>query len=333
MHDARMHSARMLGAIAAGLLISSTAYAQTTTPDAATQAAHAPASRTFELTGDRFTEVPSTDPATLPKPDPRLKQIESVIDRHDFSTAEAETLGWLLAHKGDPNYDFALYLMAESVNGDDDALRAFYYCDELMDGYPGSAYFTPALQLQYDIGDSLLNGRLLKVFGLRLLDGTDEGVEMMFRVQQRSPGSPLAERALLRTADFYFNDGEFDLAADAYGAHIKDYPRDPNLPEVLLRQAYSNYAQFTGVRFDPTPLVNARSQMEDLINKYPDIAARENLPSFIDAIDKTLARKLWVTADFYRRTGKPQAQRTILKVLVAEYPQSDEAQQAKAFLQ
>lgn len=288
-----------------------------------------PTSRTFELTGGRFAEVPATNPASLPKPDPTLKLAELLLDRGDYAAARGTALKWLLDHKTDPNYDRGLYVMAQAVNGLDDPIRAFYYCDQLMDAYPGSEYFRPALELQYVMGDSLLNGRPLKLGFLPGLDGTDEGVEMMFRIQTRSPGSPLAERALRRTADFYFADGQFDLAADAYAAHIKSYPRDPKLTEILVKQSFANYAQFTGVRFDPTPLVNARAQMQDLINKYPDVARQENMPSFVDAIDKTLARKLLVTADFYKRTSRPEAQKLVLRVLTQQYPQSDEAQQAK----
>ncbi|MGC4033011.1 MAG: outer membrane protein assembly factor BamD [Tepidisphaeraceae bacterium] len=296
---------------------------------AAVAPAQQPTSRTFELTGDRFTEVPTTNPASLPKPDPALKRVETLLDRQDYSAAKAAALAWLLDHKIDPHYDQGLYLMAQALNGLEEPIKAFYYCDQLMDSFPASAYFKPALELQYAMGDSLLNGRPIKGMGLPIFDGSDEGVEMMFRVQTRSPGSPLAEKALRRTADFYFADGQFDLAADAYAAHIKSYPRDPNMPEILVRQAFSNYAQFTGVRFDPTPLVNARAQMEDIINKYPEVAKRENMPSFVDAIDKTLARKLYVTADYYRRTDKPAAEKIVLRVLTQQYPQSDEAQKAK----
>lgn len=294
--------------------------------------AQQPTSRTFELTGGRFAEVPTTDPASLPKPDPVLKRIELLLDRRDHSAAKSTAVRWLQEHKTDPNYDQGLYLAAQAWNGLDEPVKAFYYCDQLMDSFPGSAYFRPALELQFNIGNSLLNGRRMQFLGLYGLDGTDEGVEMMFRIQTRSPGSPLAEQALRRTADFYFADGQFDLAADAYAAHVKSYPRDPNLPEVLVKQAFANYAQFTGTRFDPTPLVNARAQMQDLINKYPDVAKRENMPSFVEAIDKTLARKLLVTADFYRRTDKPAAQKVVLRVLTQSYPQSDEAQQAKKML-
>jgi tetratricopeptide (TPR) repeat protein len=310
----------LLAALSLTTLVSASALAQN------------PTSRTFELSGGRFTEVPTTDPASLPKPDPELKRIELLLDRGEYSAAKNTVLDWLLSHKEDRNYDHGLYLAAQAFNGLDQPIKAFYYCDQLMDASPGSEYFRPALQLQYDIGNGLLSGRKIRLLGMRLLDGTDEGVEMMFRIQTRSPGSPLAELALRRTADFYFADGDFDLAADAYAAHIKAYPRDPKLPEMLVRQAFSNYAQFTGTRFDPTPLVNARSQMTEIIDKYPEVARRENMQSFVDAIDKTLARKLLVTADFYRRTDKPAAQKLVLRTLTQQYPNSDEARQAKKIL-
>ncbi len=285
--------------------------------------------KTFELTDGRFTDVTATNAATQPKPDATLKRIEGLIDRKQFAAAEKDSLAWLLSHRADPNYDLGLYLHAVALNGNGDPIKAFYYADQLLDTYPASAWFQQALELQYNMGDSLLNGRKLSLFGLKFLEGESEGIEMMFRIQQRSPGAPLAERALRRTADYYFSSGEFDLASDAYGAHASTYPRNPNLPEILLRQAFSNYAQFTGVKFDPTPLVNARAQMNELIAKYPEVAKRENLQSFIDSIDKTLARKLWVTADFYKRTDKPEAAKSTLQLLVREYPQTDEAQQAK----
>ena len=288
-----------------------------------------PTSRTFELNGGRFTEVPATNPASLPKPDPTLKRVEVLLDRHDYPAAKSTVLRWLLAHKNDPHYDEALYLMAQAMNGLNKPIQAFYYCDQLLDSSPGSEYFRPAVELQFNIGDGLLKGRPVGKLLWIDLDGTDEGVEMMFRVQARSPGSPLAERALRRTADFYYSDGQFDLAADAYGAYIKAYPRSADLPDILVRQALSNYAQFTGVKFDPTPLVNARAEMEDILNKYPEVAKRVNMQSLVEAIDKTLARKLLVTADFYQRTGKPSARDVVLRVLAQQYPQTDEAQQAK----
>jgi outer membrane protein assembly factor BamD (BamD/ComL family) len=49
--------------------------------------------------------------------------------------------------------------------------------------------------------------------GIPAFHAYDEAVEMLYRIQQRSPGSQLAERALLRTANYYFSDQQYDFAA------------------------------------------------------------------------------------------------------------------------
>ncbi len=155
---------------------------------------------------------------------------------------------------------------------------------------------------------------------------------MMFRIQERSPGSPLAEKCLLRTADYYFSTSQFDLASDAYAAYLRSYSRSAEVARVRLRRAFSSYAQFHGVRFDATPLVDARAQFEDIKARYPELAAENNIQKFIDGINETLARKMLITADFYRRTGETRAAVYTLRQLINTYPTAKEAELAKAEL-
>jgi outer membrane protein assembly factor BamD (BamD/ComL family) len=165
-----------------------------------------------------------------------------------------------------------------------------------------------------------------------ILTAQEEGIEMMYRVQQRSPGSPLAEKALLRTADYYYADQQFDLAADTYAAYVRDYPRSPILDRVKLRQAFSNLAQFRGTRFDATPLIDARAELLEVTASYPQLAQEENLAAIIDRIDRTFAQKLYVTADFYRRTHYPRGAVYQYRYLERAYPQTPEAELARAEL-
>lgn len=311
---------RILGIIGSGMICLSSA-------------AFAVEPKTWELNDGRWPEVPTTNPASLAKTDPALKAIEDRLDRGDASTAVSDALDWVRVNPTHPNIDAGLYLSARALDASGDPIKAFYYCDQLMDEHPSSTLYAPALELQYRLADSLLNGRKLTALGLfDVLDGSTEAIEMLFRIQTRSPGSPVADRALRRTADYYFSHGDFDFASDAYGAYAKTYPRSPDMPEVLLRQALSNYAQFNGVRFDPTPLNNARSQMVELIDKYPEKAKQENIPAFVESIDRMLAHKLYDTADYYRRTGKPMAQQQLLQTLVKVYPNSDEAKDARSLI-
>ena len=113
---------------------------------------------------------------------------------------------------------------------------------------------------------------------------------------------------------------------------MRSYPRSPEAPRVRLRRAFSSYAQFHGVKFDATPLVDARAQFEDIKTRYPEMATENNVQKFIDGINETLARKMLVTADFYRRTGEPRASVYTLRQLINTYPAGREAELAKAEL-
>src|SRR2546430_2138883 len=85
--------------------------------------------------------------------------------------------------------------------------------------------------------------------------------ETLNRPQQPAPGSELAENAHPRVADYYYADAQFYVAAYAYGAYIRSYPRSPYLARVKLRQAFSTLAQFRGVKFDATNVIDARQQL------------------------------------------------------------------------
>jgi outer membrane protein assembly factor BamD len=239
---------------------------------------------------------------------------------------------WLKANPRAPDRDRGLYLLAELYYHQGDRIRTFYHLDELMDDFPESRYFFPALELQYRIAEAYLDGLKDTFWGLPVISMEDEAIEMMYRIQERSPGSPLAERALRRTADHYFNSSEFDLAGDAYGTFIRLYPRSPEIPQVRLRQAFSSLAQFRGWRFDATPLIDAREQFRQLQLLYPEVAADANAAGWVERIDRDLARKSYNTGDFYRRTNQPRGAAYWFRYVVQTYPNSPEADLARKAL-
>jgi outer membrane assembly lipoprotein YfiO len=264
---------------------------------------------------------------------PTLDRAERMLIAGQKEPALKLVLRWIKSHPKAPDRDRGLYLLAEAYFQDDDRIRAYYHLDELLDTYPESRLFYPALEKQYRIADEFLRGYKRKLLGMRILSGTDEAIDMLYRIQERAPGSPLAERALLRTADYYFNTSQFDLAADAYAAFVRSYARSPEVPRVRARQAFASYAQFRGVRFDATPLIDARAQLQDLRVRYPQLAADLEVQKFIDQINDTLARKLLYTADFYRRTHKPRAALYTYRQLISTYPETREAQLAAREMQ
>jgi outer membrane assembly lipoprotein YfiO len=278
-------------------------------------------------------ERPKTQPS-MAVPNAALDRVEAQLQARQSGPALKRVLAWLNspANRNVPDRDRALFLLADAYYQEDDRIRAFYHLDELLDKHPESRFFYPSLEKQYRIADAFLKGHMRRFLGMPILPATDEAVDMLFRIQERAPGSPIAEKALLRTADYYFNTSQFDLSGDAYGAYARRYPRSPDVPRVRLRQAFSSYAQFRGVRWDATPLIDARAQLEDIKVRYPELAAEANVQKFIDNINATLARKLSHTADFYRRTGKARAAVYTYRELMSSYPDSREAKLAQGEL-
>jgi outer membrane assembly lipoprotein YfiO len=291
-----------------------------------------PTSQSWELRGRDWAQVPSADPNA--PADPQLDRVEQLLNGRRGKAAFGEAVAWLKTNANNaPQRDRALFLAARSLWVADDGVKAFYYCDELLDTYPESGYYQPALELQYSIADNYLDRGTRRFLGLPVGDYDDEATEMLFRVQQRAPGSQLAERALLRTADHYYARGDYDLAGDAYAAYARSYPRSPEVARVRLQQAYSYLAQFRDPKFDATPVVDARTQLADLLQTDPQLAQQNNVPALIDRIDSTLAQKLATNADYYRRTGKPQAAAFLYEQVVKTYPNTPEADQAQRALE
>ena len=265
-------------------------------------------------------------------PVPALLEVEQLLRANKNREAQKVAIKWVLANPHHPQRDRGLYLIGQAFYQYGNRLRAFYYLDELMDEYPESAYYQAALEKQYQIADKYLKGYKRRFLGMPMFHAYDEAIEMLFRIQHRSPGSQLAERALLRTANYYYHDGQFDFAADTYAAYLRSYPRSPITPRVRLRQAYSMYAQFRGPKFDATPAIDAREQLRELIAQYTELAKEENLPALVEQIDRTLVEKLFVTADFYRRTNEPLGAAYTYRYVAKAYPNTEEAQRAEVAL-
>jgi outer membrane assembly lipoprotein YfiO len=299
----------------------------------------------WELRGDRWQQVDNPTGTTIP--DETLERVETMLQNKQYQSARRLAVNWIKSKqpkKGattqpsqlvapTPNRDRAIYLLGMANYHIGNRIMAFYNFDELLDYYPASRYFYPALQQQYEIADQFLRGYKRRFLGFRVLGAETEAAEMLYRVQQRAPGSPVAEQALLRTADYYYASGQFDLAADAYGAYVRSYPRSPYLARVRLRQAFAALAQFRGVRFDATPVIDARQQLTDLATAFPRVAEEENIGAILRRIDASLARKIYWTADFYRRTGKPRAAVYYYRYLERTYPGSREADSATRALE
>ncbi len=141
-------------------------------------------------------DIAPTVPANQPIANPVLDQVQRLLDVGRPDDAHDILKPWMKANPNAPDRDRAVFLLADVYyrEGSRDRFKAFYFLDELMDKYPASRFYGPALAKQYQIADEYLNGYKNSFLGLHVLSAEDEAIEMLYRIQERSPGSALAER-------------------------------------------------------------------------------------------------------------------------------------------
>ena len=278
-------------------------------------------SQEFELGPDDQWENTSTEEMTLRKNQllsarrailegnpQRGKDLASAfIDRYPTSPMRAEA--YLI--RGD-----ALLAMG-------DEYEALFEYEEIARNYPNSPAFVTALEREFEIAVQYANGRYRKLLTLfRIVPATDEAQELLIRIQERLPGSRLAEQAGMALADFYFRVRDLRMAAEAYDLFLENYPRSKDVNKARLRLIYSYLADYRGPRYDSTGLQEARLRLEDLRANEPGLAQRIGAESLLVRIYESDASKLLTTARYYLSINDPISAEYTLRALVRKYPNS-----------
>ena len=154
------------------------------------------------------------------------------------------------------------------------------------------------------------------------MPATDEAQELLIRIQERLPGSRLAEQAGMALADFYFRVRDLRMAAEAYDLFLENYPRSKDVNKARLRLIYSYLADYRGPRYDSTGLQEARLRLEDLRANEPGLAQRIGAESLLVRIYESDASKLLTTARYYLSIDDPISAEYTLRALVKKYPNS-----------
>ncbi|MCP4758967.1 MAG: outer membrane protein assembly factor BamD [Planctomycetes bacterium] len=235
---------------------------------------------------------------------------------------------WMKRHPTSPLIPEAYLLRGDSLMGIGDEYESLYDYEYLARRYPGSEVFTLALEREFEIAVKYAHGLRRKIFGLRIVDASDEAEELLIRIQERLPGSGLAERAGLQLADMYFRHRRMSLAAEAYSIFIERYPRSTNLDFARRRVIYSNIASFKGPQFDIVGLLEAKAELKQLESNRPAEAERIGAGALILRIEESESIKMLTTARWYLWEGDPISCEYTIRELIRRFPRSAAAVQA-----
>ena len=236
----------------------------------------------------------------------------------------------------DENGAFAaqmLMIRGDALLAMGDEYKALFDYEAIARKHPGSDVFVPALEREYQIAIAYAHGLRRKFFGtFRIVDASDDAQELLILIQERLPGSRLAEMSGMQLADFYFRNAKLRLAADAYDLFIINYPESENIDKARQRLIESYLASYRGPRYEATGLRDARARIETLRVTQPALAQRIGSDALLVRIYESEARKLFVTSQWYLSSGDPVSCEQYIRRLVRLYPDSAATLDALRFL-
>jgi outer membrane assembly lipoprotein YfiO len=284
--------------------------------------------RVLEMTDEGWTTTPppesGTDRATI-------SEARRLLAEGKPKDAQRILDAWIALNE---NNRTALLPEAYLLRGDcklamSDEFEALYDYERVVKDFSGSEFFTRALEREFEVAKLYLGGLRKRTFGVRIDSGKPTAEEIIMRINERLPGSRLAETALLTLADYYYAQRDLRMAAETYDVFLTLFPKSEHRRKAMQRRAYSNIARFKGPKYDASGLVEARFQIERFQREFPAQAEQAGMSdALIARIDESAAAQRLSVARWYLKRNDPVSARLTLQRLIRAYPTTVAAEEA-----
>lgn len=199
-------------------------------------------------------------------------------------------------------------------------IDAYEWFQRQVNEYPDGRFYSRALKREYEIADAFLKGRKKRMWVLFRVDATEDGLEMLTRIVETSPGTAIARKALLRMGDWHFDRRDYAEAVMMYDQFLRIYGKSRQADYAMLQAARASHLQYRGPKYDDASLRSAKQRYTVFAERFPKRAAKLKVPATLQEIDDQLAGKLWNTARFYQRVDRPKAAVYYYRLIVEKYP-------------
>ena len=253
------------------------------------------------------------------KPKRALRAIEPFLERYE--RREHELLPEALLVRADANM-----MLRHEIT----ALRDY---EAIIERFPGTDVYVRAIERELDLAVRYVNGYRRKFLGVRVLAADDIGEELLIRVQERLPGSQLAERAGLELGEYYYRQRDLSMAAEMYRLFLENYPQSSYRATAMRRRVYAAIGQYKGPKYDSSPLLDARVLIQMFMATLPGEADRLGLnEALLARLDESAGAEMLESALWYLRVDDPPAARVVMRRLIARYPFTVAAAEAEQMM-
>ncbi len=168
-----------------------------------------------------------------------------------------------------------------------------------------------------------------------MFDTFGNAIKAYETIRLKDPIGPLADDAVMATANAYFRKQRYADAAYHFDILRKEYPKSEHQKAAHLLAVQANMRVYQGRIYDDSPLVDADEIAEQAITQFPSELGeeRQRMLETRQQIAEEKAQRDIADAEYYERKKCFGAARFYYQSVIKEYPLSAAARQAQARLQ
>lgn len=162
-------------------------------------------------------------------------------------------------------------------------------------------------------------------------DTLGHAVKVYRSIRLHDPTGPLADDAVMATANVYFRKGRFADAAEGYEVIRKEYPKSEHCLDAHLLGLRATLASYQGPAYDGKPLEEARDITYQTLRLFGNELGqeRDRLLEVDRQITEALAERDLALARFYEKKRRFGAARFYYRSVLEEYPMTQAAETAR----
>src|SRR4051794_17021678 len=225
-----------------------------------------------------------------------------------------------------PGAAFRAAELFEQLHGYQNAADSFRY---VVERFPGSQYFEPAIEGQFRIGEMYLNGTKNKFLGISMGSSLDRAVEIFAAVIRTAPYGKHTARAQFDIGLVREKQKITDAAISAYSAVVEKFPNDPLAPNAQYQIGYLWLEIAKAGTKDIDATAKARTAFEDFLFRYPNSEKAPQARTHLEYLGRKQTNSAFDIAKYYDKQKHYRAAVIYYNEVIRQQPGSSESEKAK----
>jgi outer membrane protein assembly factor BamD (BamD/ComL family) len=236
----------------------------------------------------------------------------------------------------------AMFYLAESEFFDKQYGEAVSAYDQLLEKYPNSPHLDKVIRRQFDIARYWEKHHAYQPHWATtpnlfdetrpLFDTLGRALRTYDNIRLNDPTGPLADDAIMASANSYFLRGRYGDADYQYELVRNEYPRSEHQFEAHILGLQCKLRKYQGADYDSTPLIEAKKLVKQLKVQFAgnlNSEERARLAEIQGQLNQQLAERDFRMAKFYDDTEHYGSAKFYYAQLMRDYPDTPLATQAR----